>query len=66
MRIDLSQEEMSSLRSALDRALDVMQKEHVPTQDVQRIRRVREVISTEEARERPSFEVWPANDDRVL
>jgi hypothetical protein len=66
MRIDLSEEEMSSLRGALDRALDLMQREHVPTQEVQRIRRVREVLTSEEARERPSFEVWPADDDRVL
>jgi 3-polyprenyl-4-hydroxybenzoate decarboxylase len=66
MRIDLSPEEMSSLRTALDRALDVMQSEHVSPRDVQRVRRVREVISTEEARERPSFEVWPSDDDRVL
>ena len=42
MRIDLSQEEMSTLRTALDRALDVMQHEHVPSRDVQRIRRAME------------------------
>ena len=66
MRIDLSQEEMSTLRSALDRALDVMEHEHIPGQDLQRIRRVREVIASEEAPERPSFQVWPTGDDRVL
>jgi len=66
MRIDLSQEELLSLRSALDRALRVMQSEHVPSQDMQRIERVRRVIESEEAGERPSFQVWPAGDDRVL
>lgn len=65
MRIDLSQEEMLSLRRALDRALRVMQSEHVPSQDVQRIQRVREVIENEES-QRPSFQVWPNRDDRVL
>ncbi len=66
MRIDLSQEEMSSLRAALDRALEDMERDHARNEELQRVRRVREVLAIEGPLERPSFAVWPTSDDRVL
>lgn len=66
MRIDLSQEEAVALEAALDRALQDMEREHAANEELQRVRRIREVINIEVPRERPSFAVWPSTDDRVL